>query len=135
MKRRMLALLAFGVGALFLTATANSQPPGGKGEGKGGKGGPGGGGGRFEIGTVLPPFVKSELKLTADQEKAVAALEADVKEKLNKILTDDQKKSLENMRPRGGEGRGGPGGPGGKGGGRGGPGGGGGEKKPPMPPQ
>lgn len=82
-------------------------PPGGQ----GGPGGPGGRGGRpgggFELGRLIPPPMKPMLELSEDQEQQLAALEKEVKEKLNKLLTDDQKKQLENMRMRG------PGGPGG----------------------
>ena len=54
------------------------------------------------------------MKLTKDQEKKIEELEKEVKAKLEKILTTEQKKQLENLRPMGGPG--GPGGPGGKGG-------------------
>jgi Spy/CpxP family protein refolding chaperone len=49
--------------------------------------------------------------LTDDQKKQVAALEAEVKAKLEKILTPEQLKQLKQMRPPGR-----PGGPGGQGG-------------------
>ena len=80
----------------------------GRGGQRGGPGGPGGRGGpgRFELGRVLPPFVKDQLNLTADQEKQIADLEKHVKAKLMKILTADQQKQLQDMRPP----RGGPGG-------------------------
>jgi hypothetical protein len=118
-KRFSIGLLALAAAAMF-ALTADSQPPDGGGKQKGGrggdqKGGPGGGPGRFELGRVLPPFVREQLELTPDQEKQIDALEKDVKAKLTKILTADQVKQLENMRP----GRGGPGGP--PGGGPGGP--------------
>jgi hypothetical protein len=107
--------------------------PGGPGGGPGGPGGfPGGFPGlpRIEPGTVLPPFLKDQLELTADQEKKLDELEKDVKAKLMKILSDDQKKKLDEMGRRGPFGPGGPGGSGGgPGGGPGGPGGG----RPPMP--
>jgi hypothetical protein len=95
---------------------------------RGGPGGPGGPGGRpggaprFEIGQVLPPFVVEQLELTPEQQKQLDALQKDLKSKLDKLLTADQKKKLETMRPRGPR-EGGPGGPGGPGGDRGGPGG------------
>jgi hypothetical protein len=54
---------------------------------------------------VLPPHARGELDLTADQEKALAALEKEVKERLQKILTPGQQKAVEGARPRG------PGGP------------------------
>ncbi len=130
MKRVLFGSLAFAAGVLMLASTATSQPPGGGGGG-GGKGGPP----KFEIGVIFPAQLKKDLKLTADQEKSLDAMEKDLKEKLDKLLTDDQKKTIENFRPgRGGQG--GPGGPGGGGGGgKGGPPGGGppgGGEKPPQ---
>src|SRR5947209_6685003 len=68
---------------------------------------PGGGPPRFQLGSVLPPPVRAGLGLNPDQEKQIAALEKDVKERLEKILTARQLKQIEEMRPRG------PGGPGG----------------------
>ena len=57
------------------------------------------------------------LKLTDDQKKQIDALQKDVDEKLAKVLTDDQKKQLKEMKDRGPGGFGGfPGGAGGKGG-------------------
>jgi Spy/CpxP family protein refolding chaperone len=140
-KRLTIGLLAVLAAGLF-AMTAESQPPEGGGKEKGGRGGqrggPGGPGGMrpFELGRVLPPFVKDQLNLTEDQEKQLADLEKDVKAKLTKILTADQQKQLQEMRPP----RGGPGGPGGEGGppggGRGGRGGRdkGGDDNPPPPP-
>ncbi len=119
-KRVTMGLLALAAAAVF-TMSAASQPPEGRDKDKGPRGGQRGGPGgpgRFELGRLLPPFMKDELKLTADQEKQLADLEKDVKERLTKILTPEQRKQLETMRPPRG-----PGGPGGPGGDRGGPGG------------
>ena len=56
---------------------------------------PGGGGPRgFQLGWVLPPHVRNQVELTKDQEKEIAELEKLVKEKLDKILTDEQKKKI-----------------------------------------
>ena len=68
------------------------------------------------------------LNLTEDQQKQIVALEAEVKAKLEKILTPEQLQQLKQMRPPGR-----PGGPGGQGGpdGQGGPGG---EGHPQRPP-
>ena len=86
MKRPLaLAFTAAVVGVCALTAM--SQPPEGRGPG-GKKGGPPG----FELGRVLPPFVRDDLDLTADQERQLAALEAEVRQKLEKILTVEQRK-------------------------------------------
>jgi hypothetical protein len=79
---------------------------------------------------VLPANVQDQLRLTPEQKKQVAELQKDVEGKLEKILTQDQRAQLKNLRDGtgpmpvdvvggfGGPGRG-PGGPGG--GGRGGP--------------
>ncbi len=98
--------------------------PGGRGDrGPGGPGGPGGRGpGGAMLGQVLPDFAQDALKLKDDQKKQIAELQKEVEAKLNKILTDDQKKQFKEMKDN--PGRGGPGGPGGPGGrGPGGPGG------------
>lgn len=108
MKRFICGLLAFAAAAFIVASSeAVSQPPdGGRGK-KGGKekGRPP----RFELGRVLPPFARDELNLTEDQQKQLADLEKEVKAKLEKILTAEQKKQLEQMRPPGPP----PGGPGG----------------------
>jgi hypothetical protein len=57
------------------------------------------------------------LQLTAEQKKQLATLQSEVDTKLAKILTEEQKKQLKEMRPPGFGGPGGfgpPGGPGGK---------------------
>lgn len=126
MKRILFGVLTFAAAVAMLTGSAASQPPGGK-DGKDGKGkGPP----RFEIGQILPPPLLEELNLTPDQAKEIEAIKADVKAKLDKLLTAEQKKTVENFRPRGGDrgpggpgGDKGPGGPGGDKGGKGGPGG------------
>jgi spore coat protein CotH len=95
----------------------------------GGPGFGGPGGGMFfrgpPPGEVLPPPIQDMLQLTDAQKKQLAELQKDVDAKLEKMLTDDQKKQLKDLKDRG---PGGPGGPvifpGGPGGGPGGPGGG-----------
>ncbi len=90
-----------------------------------GPGGPGGGPGGFmgpppRPGEILPMMVQNRLKLTPDQKKEIEALQKEVDSKLEKILNDKQRKTLEEMRRRGpGGGFGGPRGgrPGGPGGG------------------
>jgi EF hand len=79
--------------------------------------GPGGPGGRFgppRPGQIMPMFMQEALKLTASQKKQLDELQKDVDAKLAKILTDEQKTQLKEMRP--GRGPGGPSGPGGPGG-------------------
>jgi hypothetical protein len=100
MKRIWSLILATLITGLCVV-TAMSQPPEGKDKGGfGKKGGPP----PFELGKVLPPFVRDELELTPEQEKQIAALEGEVKEKLSKILTADQKKKIESTRPMGKDG-------------------------------
>ena len=48
---------------------------------------------------VLPPGAVEKLKLTADQQKELAAIEADVKARLEKLLTPEQVQQLQQMRP------------------------------------
>jgi Spy/CpxP family protein refolding chaperone len=98
---------------------AGQRPPGGEGPGAapGGPGGPGG----FHL---LPPRAAEHLNLTDDQRKQLADLEAEVKAKIEKILTPEQLQQLKQMRP--------PMRPGGPGPGQHGPGA---EERPPHPPQ
>ncbi len=130
---RKIAVALF-VGSLLAVASLGSaQPPEGPKEGpkggfgkggfgKGGKGGFGFGGfGGMTIGQILPPFLQTQLKLTDAQKKELEALQKDVDTKLDKILTDDQRKLMKQMKER--RGRGGPGGFGGFPGGPGGAGG------------
>ena len=115
MKTRVISVLA--IMAAFVLIAA-SQPPGGgrkgdkgdKGE-KGEKGEKGDRKGppRWELGKVLPPFVRDQLELTEEQQKQIATLEKDVKDRLLKILTTDQKDMLEKMRNQGPPRPGGPG--------------------------
>jgi len=60
-------------------------------------------GGRFEVpkpGDVLPGGVQQRLKMTAEQKKELTEFQKDVDAKLGKILTAEQKKSLQEMRDR-----------------------------------
>ena len=104
--------------ALVVSAfSALAQDAGGQGPAAGGPGGgPGRGQGGFHL---LPPRALEQLNLTADQQKQVTDLEAEVKAKLEKILTPAQQEQLKQMRPpqrQGGKDAGGPGGgPGGGG--------------------
>lgn len=102
----------FALLALFAAGAAFAQPPGGGPPGSG-PGGLGGGPPKFELGKVLPPHIRQQIELTKDQEKELAELEKLVKEKLDKLLTDDQKKKIEKAGPPTG-GPGGGGGPGGR---------------------
>lgn len=89
-----------------------------------GMGGPGGPGGMFRLpppGVLLPEPVQGMLQLTDAQKKELAALQKEVDEKLEKLMTEEQRKQWKEMKDRA---AGGPGGPGGPGGGFGPPGGG-----------
>ncbi|MGZ4963206.1 MAG: hypothetical protein ACXWBP_06745 [Limisphaerales bacterium] len=136
----MLIALALGASTCLLSAQPDNQTPGAPGDGgqRAGRrqaGGPGGPGGMQPGGFhVMPPFVQEQLKLTDDQKKQVADLEKQTKEKLDSILTDEQKQKLKDMRSQFGRGGRGPGGQGGQGG-PGGPGGNrppGGQQRPPS---
>jgi Spy/CpxP family protein refolding chaperone len=59
-----------------------------------GPGGFGGFGGPPQSGQVLPGFLQDMLKLTAEQKKQAAELQKEVDGKLDKLLTDEQKKQL-----------------------------------------
>jgi Spy/CpxP family protein refolding chaperone len=78
-----------------------------------GPGGPGGIGGPPQPGQIMPTFLQDQLKLTADQKKQLEELQKEVDSKLEKILTEEQKKQLKDMRQGSGRGPGGRGGPGG----------------------
>jgi hypothetical protein len=134
MKRVMMTVMVVAAIGWAAIIVSNAQPPekqppqgkrgeqgkrGGDNE-KGGPGGPGGmrgGRGGFEVGRLIPPPLREQLDLNEEQKQQLDALEKDVKEKLNKLLTEDQRKQLESMRNRGPGGPGGPGGFGGPGGG------------------
>ena len=69
-------------------------PPDGKGPfGKGPKGPP-------RPGQILPPFLQEMLNLTPEQKKQLDDLQKEVDAKLGKILTDDQKKQLQDFVPK-----------------------------------
>jgi Spy/CpxP family protein refolding chaperone len=85
-------------------------PPGGPGVGPGVP--PIGVYGPPQIGQVLPAFLQTQLKLTADQKKELEALQKDVDAKLAKILTEEQKKTLKELHDRFSRPGGLPGGPG-----------------------
>ena len=116
MKWAVLAMIAVVLSLAFGASSGMAQPPGGR-EGNDGRGpGPGPLPNRFELGQVLPPPLIAELNLTAAQELELDAIKKDLKTRLDKLMTDEQKKTIENFRPRGPGGFGGPGGPRGPGG-------------------
>jgi hypothetical protein len=96
MKTKTIITMMAAIGALALAANAqdntppsDSQPPSQHAGAPGGRGG-------FHL---LPPRAAETLKLTDDQKTQLAALEAETKAKLEKILTADQLTQLKNMRP------------------------------------
>ena len=94
-------LITFAVALTAIIAYAQ-EPAGSPPEG----GGPGGGPHHGGI-HLLPPHAAEQLNLTDDQKKQLAALEAEVKTKIEAILTPAQLEQLKQMRPPH------PGGPGG----------------------
>jgi outer membrane protein assembly factor BamB len=72
----------------------------------GGPGGfPGGGPGRVPQPEFMPPFIQEMLRLTADQKQQLEKLKKEADARLDKILTEEQRKQLKQMRaaaPRGG---------------------------------
>jgi Spy/CpxP family protein refolding chaperone len=111
--------LALGAVLLSLILVA-AQPPDGKGWDQAKRGAPPRGGpdgplpdgpppgappGRWVPGRLMPEHLRDELDLTDDQEKQLTDLEREVKGRLLKILTAEQKQKLDELRKRG------PGGP------------------------
>jgi Spy/CpxP family protein refolding chaperone len=88
--------LAGGLLAAVLAAVM-FQPPGDDEKGPGKKGPPGK---RFILGKLLPPHIHEGLELSAEQEKQLKALEAEVKAKLEKILTAEQRAQIEKLAKR-----------------------------------
>jgi hypothetical protein len=71
-----------------------------------GFGPPGGGPGGFMMmpprpGEILPTMVQQRLRLSPEQKAQLASIQKEVDEKLEKILNEDQKKQLQEMRQRG----------------------------------
>ena len=104
---RIVAGLLFLTGLLAVASISAAQPPGGGRGGQPGKGFPGGKGGGLGgfapmlPGQVMPAFLADRLKLTEGQKKEVETLQKEVDEKLAKILTEDQRKQLKEMKERG----------------------------------
>jgi len=75
---------------LAALSAAIAQPPG-----RPGRGGPP----KFELGKLLPPHLRDRLELTPSQQKELDAVEADLKGKLEKLLSTEQKKQIERAEP------------------------------------
>lgn len=80
-----------------LTALAKQFTDGG---GERRPGVPGGRGGPPQPGQIMPMFVQEMLKLTDEQKKEIADIQKDVEARIGKVLTEDQKKQLQEMRAR-----------------------------------
>lgn len=80
------------LGLVLLAWTAAAQPPIGGPPGKKGFKGP-------PPGTVLPPPLRRDLRLTPEQERRIDDLERDVKARLRDILTPEQRDFLERLGP------------------------------------
>src|ERR1700722_1698823 len=97
--------LKFGFAALTLSAglivACNAQPPGDR------QGPPA----TWNPVHLFPPDIRDSLNLTEQQEKQIDELEKEVRGKVDKILTAQQRKILSQARPRGPGGPDGPGGP------------------------
>jgi hypothetical protein len=118
---RTLAAVLFVGGILAVASFGTAQPPegpkGGKNDkvkgdkgtndNKGDKNNKGGfnkGPGQFgppPLGQILPAPVQEQLKLTDAQKKDLDAMQKDVDAKLDKLLTDEQKKIFKQMKERG----------------------------------
>ena len=96
MKNKVILLaLALSASTCLLTAQ-DSTPPADSPRPPASEAGPHGPRGGFH---VLPPGAAEKLNLTDDQKTQIAALEADVKARMEKILTADQLAQLKKMRP------------------------------------
>jgi outer membrane protein assembly factor BamB len=75
-------------------------PPGGgrPGGGRPGAGGPGNFPGFAPPGEIMPGFLQGMLRLTDEQRKQLEALQKEADAKLDKILNDEQKKQVKDMR-------------------------------------
>jgi hypothetical protein len=98
MKRVLCGMTMFAAIAMLIASSAVSQPPGKKDDdAKGREKGPP----RFELGQIFPPPLLEELELTPEQEKELDAISKNLKQKLERMLTVEQMKKIENFRPRG----------------------------------
>jgi Spy/CpxP family protein refolding chaperone len=114
---RTFIALALSLGAVALgVCTATAQPPEGEirarqtppqrryGPPRDGRQPPGGPP-RWELGKLIPPPIQDELNLTDEQQKQLHDLEREVRDRVMKMLTSEQKDKLKRLQHRG------PGGP------------------------
>jgi hypothetical protein len=109
--RMVLSLGAAGLGVLTAVAQppegeirSRQAPPGRYGGGPDGRQPPGGPL-RWELGRLIPPPIEDELNLTSEQQKQLHDLEKEVRDRVMKMLTSEQKDKLKRLQRRG------PGGP------------------------
>jgi hypothetical protein len=96
MKKTWLAALA--LGAALLCAASACTPPDDAPPPK--KGGPPPPPPRFELGRVLPPHFRDELDLTEVQEAELDELEQEVRQRVLKLLSPEQRTRLHELRRR-----------------------------------
>ena len=108
----VLSLGAAGLGVLLAVAQppegeirTRQAPPGRYGGGPPDGRQPRGGPPRWELGRLIPPPIEDELNLTEEQQKQLHDLEKEVRDRVMKMLTSEQKDKLKRLQRRG------PGGP------------------------
>ncbi len=102
-QKRWPVVLAAATGLWVLAGSAASQPPSAD-EGqqrtrenrRGGLHPP-----RPTLGSVIPPFARDRLGLSVEQQRQIADLEKEVKARLTSILTDEQRRQLEQIMRQG----------------------------------
>lgn len=94
MRQILCCALLGGLMLLLASSEALPQPPT-----KGDKKGKDKAGKRFDLGTVIPPHIRQDLDLTAEQSRELAELEQLVRERLNKLLSPEQKRKFAEAGP------------------------------------
>ncbi len=96
MKKHLVSMIAFST-LISAALSAYAQPDGEK------KKGPPDGKKGFVLGKVLPPQVREKLDLSDAQLDKIDAIEKEVKSKLEKILTPDQLRTVQEMMEKKGD--------------------------------
>lgn len=91
-----LCVISLAASIVCLPFSGEAQPPRERGRDSDRRGAPP----RFELGQVFPPLLEDELELTADQEKQLDIIKKDLKAKLERLLTEEQKQKIESFRTR-----------------------------------
>ncbi len=100
MKKTWLATVALGALALCAAAAAWPPPNDDGGPRKKGAPPPPPPPPRFELGRVLPPHFRDELDLSEQQETQLDELEHEVRDRVLKLLTAEQRTKLHELRKR-----------------------------------